>query len=68
MHRHRSGTISLHGSPLPPAPAAPSHYHASLTPEERERVQAAWSRDELQVIVATIAFGMGECVLPALWS
>jgi len=40
----------------------PSHYHASLSHEERERVQAAWSRDELQVIVATIAFGMG-----ALW-
>ena len=36
-----------------------AHYHASLSAEERERVQAAWTRDELQVIVATIAFGMG---------
>ncbi|WIA22540.1 hypothetical protein OEZ86_009530 [Tetradesmus obliquus] len=35
------------------------HYHASLTAEQREEVQSAWSRDELQVIVATIAFGMG---------
>lgn len=36
-----------------------SHYHAQLSPEQREEVQRAWSRDELQVIVATIAFGMG---------
>ncbi|KAF6261562.1 hypothetical protein COO60DRAFT_1699757 [Scenedesmus sp. NREL 46B-D3] len=35
------------------------HYHASLTAEQREAVQSAWSRDDLQVIVATIAFGMG---------
>lgn len=36
-----------------------SHYHASLPQEDRERVQSAWSRDDIQVIVATIAFGMG---------
>jgi hypothetical protein len=25
------------------------HYHASLSAEQREEVQSAWSRDELQV-------------------
>ncbi|GFH26680.1 ATP-dependent DNA helicase, partial [Haematococcus lacustris] len=35
------------------------HYHASLGPEEREGVQREWSMDKVQVIVATIAFGMG---------
>ncbi|NOY39796.1 MAG: DNA helicase RecQ [Nitrospirae bacterium] len=34
-------------------------YHAGLTPEQRKRNQEAFSRDELTVIVATIAFGMG---------
>lgn len=34
-------------------------YHAGLTAEERSRNQEAFSRDEVQVIVATIAFGMG---------
>ncbi len=34
-------------------------YHAGLSPEERSRNQEAFSRDEVQVIVATIAFGMG---------
>jgi bloom syndrome protein len=33
------------------------HYHAQLSPEEREGVQERWSRNEVQVIVATIAFG-----------
>jgi hypothetical protein len=28
------------------------HYHASLTAEQREAVQSAWSRDELQVQAA----------------
>ncbi len=34
-------------------------YHAGLTQEERKANQDAFSRDEVHVIVATIAFGMG---------
>jgi ATP-dependent DNA helicase RecQ len=34
-------------------------YHASLTDEERTANQNAFARDECDVIVATIAFGMG---------
>jgi ATP-dependent DNA helicase RecQ len=37
--------------------AAP--YHAGLPPAERQRVQEGFLRDELQVVVATVAFGMG---------
>jgi ATP-dependent DNA helicase RecQ len=34
-------------------------YHAGLSSNERNNNQEAFSRDEAQVIVATIAFGMG---------
>ncbi|MGD0283523.1 MAG: RecQ family ATP-dependent DNA helicase, partial [Dissulfurispiraceae bacterium] len=34
-------------------------YHAGLSAEERAKNQEAFNRDEAQVIVATIAFGMG---------
>jgi RecQ family ATP-dependent DNA helicase len=34
-------------------------YHAGLDPEVRERVQTAFQARELDVVVATIAFGMG---------
>ncbi len=34
-------------------------YHAGMTAQERERVQGQFSAGQLQVIVATIAFGMG---------
>ena len=37
--------------------AAP--YHAGLPDEERARNQEAFQRDDVQVVVATIAFGMG---------
>ena len=34
-------------------------YHAGLPADERRRVQDAFARDEVQVVVATVAFGMG---------
>lgn len=34
-------------------------YHAGLSEEERNRSQERFVRDEVQIIVATIAFGMG---------
>jgi DNA topoisomerase-3 len=34
-------------------------YHAGLEPEERERVQSRFLEGRLQLIVATVAFGMG---------
>ncbi len=36
-----------------------SHYHAALSATEREAVQTSWTRNQVQIIVATIAFGMG---------
>ena len=34
-------------------------YHARLSPQERSKHQTSFLRDDVQVIVATIAFGMG---------
>lgn len=34
-------------------------YHAGLENSERARVQEAFQRDDLQIVVATVAFGMG---------
>jgi RecQ family ATP-dependent DNA helicase len=38
---------------------AAAAYHAGLEPERREKVQRAFQAGELDVVVATIAFGMG---------
>ena len=35
------------------------HYHAGMEPEEKMRVQRRWQDGQYNVIVATIAFGMG---------
>ncbi len=34
-------------------------YHAGMDPAERSRVQDAFRRDDVEVVVATVAFGMG---------
>lgn len=36
-----------------------SYYHAGLSPQERNRRQAAWKTGEIRVMVCTNAFGMG---------
>ena len=36
-----------------------SFYHAGMEPDERLQVQQAWQSDRVQVICATVAFGMG---------
>jgi len=38
---------------------AAAAYHAGLPDEERRRVQDAFRRDDLRIVVATVAFGMG---------
>jgi len=35
------------------------HFHASMEPEEKNAVQREWQAGKWQVVVATIAFGMG---------
>jgi ATP-dependent DNA helicase RecQ len=46
-------------------------YHAGLSPDQRRRTQDAFSQEKLDVVVATVAFGMGidrsdvRCVIHA---
>jgi ATP-dependent DNA helicase RecQ len=38
---------------------AAAHYHAGMNADDRSRVQESFKRDQVRIIVATIAFGMG---------
>jgi ATP-dependent DNA helicase RecQ len=48
-----------------------AHYHAGMDPTERRQTQEAFAQERLDVVVATVAFGMGidrsnvRCVLHA---
>jgi len=53
--RRQSESLAEEISQLMPAAA----YHAGLDAETRERVQRAFQSGQLEVVVATIAFGMG---------
>ena len=54
----RNGTEDLAAKLMADGFAATA-YHAGLASEERQRRQDAFLTDEVQIIVATIAFGMG---------
>ena len=43
----------------PITPSACRPYHAKMKAEERERIHNDWTHDRVQIIAATIAFGMG---------
>ena len=47
-----AGELATRGYPA-------AHYHAGLPAEQREQLQDAFLRNEITVLVATIAFGMG---------
>jgi ATP-dependent DNA helicase RecQ len=36
-----------------------AHYHAGMAPDDRRRTQDRFAREEIDVVVATVAFGMG---------
>ncbi len=36
-----------------------AHYHAGMTPEQRRRTQDDFAAEKIDVVVATVAFGMG---------
>jgi ATP-dependent DNA helicase RecQ len=54
----RKGTESVAAS-LQKAGFRAEYYHAGLAADKRSRVQDLFLRDDIQIIVATIAFGMG---------
>lgn len=35
------------------------HYHAGMTKGDRRRIQEGWQEHDFEIIVATVAFGMG---------
>ncbi|NND35221.1 MAG: DNA helicase RecQ, partial [Saprospiraceae bacterium] len=67
QHRDQAGIIyclsrkgtQLMAEKLRAAGVRAAHYHADMTTAERQKVQEAFQKDDLQIVCATIAFGMG---------
>lgn len=69
LHRYSDGSVIIYcfsrkgteevAERLRTAGFKAAAYHAGLTAEVRQRTQEQFIRDQVQVIVATIAFGMG---------
>ncbi len=53
-----TATHIIHTQQLSDRGLACCHYHADMTPQVKQEVHDAWSQGAVQVIVATIAFGM----------
>ena len=58
LQRHPPGTEEI-AEQLADRGLRARHYHAVLNKADREDTQRAWMDDELDVVVATTAFGMG---------
>ncbi|KAI5960041.1 SGS1 [Candida pseudojiufengensis] len=66
-HKNKCGIIYCHSkvsceqtsSKLNQLGLKTSFYHAGMTPEDRLRIQTDWQKNKLQLICATVAFGMG---------
>lgn len=56
--RSRKGTEQL-ARFLTASKISAAHYHAGMSPDERQAVQQAWMVGKTRVMVATTAFGMG---------
>lgn len=56
--RSRKGTEAL-ARFLSEQQISAAHYHAGMSPEDRQKVQQQWMTGAIRVMVATTAFGMG---------
>ena len=57
--RRRTSTYRPYPTPNRTPLIFPAEYHAQLLPEKRRKAYSDWVNGEAQVVVATIAFGMG---------
>lgn len=62
LHKHTHTNTTIHTLVFPPLQALGhkcAFYHGQMESEHRSQVQRRWSKDEIHIICATVAFGMG---------
>ncbi|CAL8466731.1 g6267 [Coccomyxa elongata] len=59
IYAHQRKTCDWLGSSLCDADVEAMTYHAGKDPDQRARAQSQWSEGDVDIVVATIAFGMG---------